>query len=168
MRWSIGLVGERLFTGGRLGNGSRLRFGNRLIFESVADDSCANSTGRFYVLREVCRPPEGASFEGWPVGSGNGSEAFRTRDERLRKNLLCVGVSKQPTVSGCDRSIGKCSRTNFTKEFAPQKIVCIFYAMRYCIIHALPIILSLSRRTSVPETKQGLRQSCGPMRHKRP
>ena len=159
MRWSIGLVGERLFTGGRLGNGGRLRFGNRLIFESVADDSCANSTGRFYVLREVCRPPEGASFESWPVGSASARIDEGSRASYFTAISLLVGGWWRRAVDKRNRCIGKGLQPKISEVSTPREIKLQIFVNRPIHKNLQPDTLVLSRRTSVPETKQGLRQA---------
>lgn len=159
MRWSIGLVGERLFTGGRLGNGGRLRFGNRLISKSVADDSCANSTGRFYVLREVCRPPEGASLKGWTIGSAGSRSNEGSWSSNFSTIALLVGGRRCRAFDERNLRAVKGLQPEVTEVLTPREINLQIFVNTAIYKKLQPDILVLSRRTTVPETKQGLRQA---------
>lgn len=161
MRWSIGLVGERLFTGGRLGNGGRLRFGNRLIFESVADDSCANSTGRFNVLREGSHATQRASRKGQSYCRGNGRTTCKKWSFSCSKHVLPLGSRSQGSSPKCCSSNSFRTIAKENEQAVPRLKEKTFAILGNSLFTRMgnTVILVLSRRTSVPETKQGLRQA---------
>lgn len=160
MRWSIGLVGERLSTGGRRGGFGGLRFGNRLIFESVADDSCASTPRRADVCRKIFRAIEGAtSSTGNDSPRHGGSDASR-RIHGQADHDLQLGIWPCSPTDERFSNLGKGLETQVSEVVTSPRIKkFLFFGNRPIPRSWEYDILVLSRRTSVPETKQGLRQA---------
>jgi hypothetical protein len=117
MQWQIGLAGDCLFSGGRLGNGSRLRFGKRFPWDFLADEPCADSTRRLYVLRTLCGQAEGAKGqERFDCSAGVGA------DERAWQSYFAA----IPLLVGSWRRRAISQRNSSTLKGLQAKIPAVF------------------------------------------